>query len=471
MKITGFTTIRPEMASTRTYEDFSKFLGTNPARLGIVSSLYDQYTATYLTESLMNIYTMEKDRKNAFQSINSFMVEWDIDVNFIKRVPFLSVPEGDGAQGTDIVVHFPENYYQKNDVFIIENSRQQLIVLSRPVRRSDADFELICKIQDSDYSATLDLSACQPGMNTRFLTNYQPELHEEGYTKYQSNTEKHRTFISMHRCDVSYSAKYAAMEDQFITIGKGDGKDDVTYKMNPAAKDCLDTFMLARNNSLLWGKTNVDKYGKAKIFDPETGQPIISGDGIIPQIERFAGKYIFTKLNMRVFETALQAMVAKSEKPTGNQYIFICNTAMWNDVQRVMSNWIRDYKTNGAFIYSKATNGYINLGATYNAYEFAGNTIAFKIDRSFDIEFPSPRRFGIFLDLTADGKTGRPALSMFTFKGLQIVHNWLTGPGGRDGKSGGEVSTPVAGAKLINWGYAGVGVFNPYRSFILMSEN
>lgn len=47
--------------------------------------------------------------------------------------------------------------------------------------------------------------------------------------------------------------------------------------MNPAAKDCLDTFMLARNNSLLWGKTNVDKYGKAKIFDPETGQPIISG--------------------------------------------------------------------------------------------------------------------------------------------------------------------------------------------------
>ena len=43
--------IRPEMASTRTYEDFSKFLGTNPARLGIVSSLYDQYTACLLYTS------------------------------------------------------------------------------------------------------------------------------------------------------------------------------------------------------------------------------------------------------------------------------------------------------------------------------------------------------------------------------------------------------------------------------------
>lgn len=62
------------------------------------------------------------------------------------------------------------------------------------------------------------------------------------------------------------------MEDQFITIGKGNGKDDITYKMNPAAKDLLDNFMLARNNALLWGKCNVDKNGKAKIFD-EDGQP------------------------------------------------------------------------------------------------------------------------------------------------------------------------------------------------------
>lgn len=186
MRITGFTTVRPEMASTRTFEDFAKFLGHNPARLGIVSSLYDQYTASYLTESLMNIYTREKDVKKAFQSINSFMVEWDIDVNFIKRVPFIAVPSGDGAQGTEIVCHFPENYYQKNDVFIIENSRQQLIVISRPVRRSDRDFEVICRLQDSDYSSVLDFDACQVGMNTRFLTNYQPELHSEGYTKYQS---------------------------------------------------------------------------------------------------------------------------------------------------------------------------------------------------------------------------------------------------------------------------------------------
>ena len=46
--------------STRTYEDFHKWLGDKPERLGIVSNLYKQYTATGLTEALMNVYTMEK---------------------------------------------------------------------------------------------------------------------------------------------------------------------------------------------------------------------------------------------------------------------------------------------------------------------------------------------------------------------------------------------------------------------------
>ena len=43
-------------------------------------------------------------------------------------------------------------------------------------------------------------------------------------------------------------------------------------------------------------------------------RPIISGDGIIPQIERFAGKYVFTKLNIRIFETALQTFRQQSSQ-------------------------------------------------------------------------------------------------------------------------------------------------------------
>lgn len=465
MRVSSFSTVRPQMTSTRTCEDFYKFLGEKPSRLGMVSQLYEQYTASYLTESLMNIYAGEKDKKGRFESINSFMVEWDLNVNFIKRLPILS-REGDGAQGGDITFVFPENYYQKNDVMVVEETRQQVIFLTVPIRRSDANWEIVGKLQDSDYSATWDPAG--DASETRFLTNYQPELHETGYVKYQSNVEKHRTYIATHRADVSYSAKYRAMEDVFIQIGKGSDLDPV-YKMNAAEKDCLDSFMAARANALLAGKTNVDKNGKPKIYDPETGQPIISGDGILPQIERFAGKMTFAKLTPRIMNKAIVEMTQKSDSPVGNKYVFICNTAMWAEIQNTLMSWLKDFHTCGTFMYSEKANDYVKVGNTFNSYEFGGNVISFKIDRALDVEYPT-RKYGFFLDLTADATSGTAAVKMFTFKGCEICHNWLEGVGRKSGVESGAVSSPVSATKLINWGYAGVGVMNPYRSYILMGE-
>ena len=86
-------------------------------------------------------------------------------------------------------------------------------------------------------------------------------MNNNKYTKYQSNCEKHRTFISTHRSDVEVSAAYKPMEQVFIQIGKGQ-QDDPVYQMNTAEKDCLDTFMSARNDVLVGGKANVDDNGK-----------------------------------------------------------------------------------------------------------------------------------------------------------------------------------------------------------------
>lgn len=465
MRVSSFSTVRPQMTATRTCEDFYKFLGAKPARLGMVSQLYEQYTASYLTESLKNIYAGEKDKKGRFESINSFMVEWDLNVNFIKRLPILS-REGNGAQGSDITFVFPENYYQKNDVMVVEDTRQQVIFLTVPIRRSDANWEIVGKLQDSDYSAVWDEAG--DASQTRFLTNYQPELHETGYVKYQSNVEKHRTYIATHRADVSYSAKYRAMEDVFIQIGKGSDLDPV-YKMNAAEKDCLDSFMAARAGALLAGKTNVDKDGKPKIYDPETGQPIISGDGLIPQVERFAGKMVFNRLTPRIMNKAIIEMTQKSESAVGNKYVFICNSAMWAEIQSTLMGWLGDMKTDGTFLYSEKAGDYVKVGNTFNTYEFAGNFISFKIDRALDVEYPT-RKYGFFLDLTADKTSGTAAVKMFTFKGCEFCHNWLLGVGGKNGVESGAVSSPVAATKLINWGYAGIGVMNPYRSYILMGD-
>lgn len=57
--------------------------------------------------------------------------------------------------------------------------------------------------------------------------------------------------------------------------------------------------------------------------------------------------------------------------------------------------------------------------------------------------------------------------AMFSLKGADMVTNKYVGVGGLDGRSSGEVASPVAGSKRIIWGYASIAVFNPYRSAIL----
>ena len=171
------------MSSTRTAEDFIKFLGAKPARFGIVASLYDQYTTSALTDALMNVYTQDKNSKNQFQKLNTFMVEWDIKVEKVKRVTIINVDgSSDGRNGTDVLIHMPENYYQKFDTFIVEDTRQQFMVMNRPQRLRDNDFLLICKILDDNYDVgVIGGVDSLVGKSTRFVTNYMPEMHEEGW--------------------------------------------------------------------------------------------------------------------------------------------------------------------------------------------------------------------------------------------------------------------------------------------------
>lgn len=63
---------------------------------------------------------------------------------------------------------------------------------------------------------------------------------------------------------------------------------------------------------------------------------------IIPQIERFATKFVYNKLTTRIWEGAMSEMAAKCDNGTGNTFAFIVNTRLWNQIQRTMSQWIRD---------------------------------------------------------------------------------------------------------------------------------
>ena len=323
MIVANYVTVRPTMSETHTYEDFYKFLGTKPHMLGVVSRMNTDLTADFLTRSLANIYYNDEKRANKFQSIESMYWEWEIEDNYIKRIPFAADVTENGENGTEITMAFTERYFEKYDIFKIDESRQQCIVVSRPVRKADNYWEVQVRLIDNSYDTTLDLNACKAGMTCRFQSNAHPELSEEGYIKEQSSVSKHRNYLTMFRNDASYSEQYKLFENTFIKIAQGKGQGDLTetiYKMDPIEKKLLDNFMLSRGQGLLFNKCNINpKTGKATIVDPDTGRPIPIGDGMIPQIERFASKYAYGKMSLEVFNTIIRTMNEKANKSTGNK--------------------------------------------------------------------------------------------------------------------------------------------------------
>jgi hypothetical protein len=129
-----------------------------------------------------------------------------------------------------------------------------------------------------------------------------------------------------------------------------------------------------------------------------------------------------------------------------------------------------DYRFNSpndaTFLYSKEKGGKVRTGAEFDSYTFQGNTLVFMPDRCLSQEYDN-FGYGIFLDTSADIKSGRPNVASFTVEGSEMLEGYVSGLGGQDGKTSGVVSTGVHGSEYHILGYSCTAVFNPYKSFIL----
>jgi hypothetical protein len=199
---------------------------------------------------------------------------------------------------------------------------------------------------------------------------------------------------------------------------------------------------------------------------------LIAGDGLIPQIERFASKFKFAKLTVNVMQTVMDQMNQKAKDATGNHYTFVVNDRLWGQINTTLGDWLKLWNSTPTSLYSKATQSMIKadnplkVGATFVSYEVAGNTLTFMVDRALTKEYDK-KAYGICLDMSPDISLNQPAIAAFTLPGGEFVTNKYPGVGGIDGKTSGIVSSPVAGSKLIVAGYSGISAFAPYRSFIL----
>ena len=109
--------------------------------------------------------------------------------------------------------------------------------------------------------------------------------------------------------------------------------------------------------------------------------------------------------------------------------------------------YLKDFQTDGALFYSKVNGGsYYKVGASFNSYEFNGNTITFKVDRTLTREYQMP--FAMCIDFTGGKTSATPPISLFSLKGKEWVRAGVHGPGyGQE-----IVSTMVAGGAMTAMG-------------------
>jgi len=465
MKVVDRKTVIHNMGDTRTVQHFNTLLGDKPHKLGLVATLYPDLAITILTDALRNVYFNPKGSSSDFTPINAMAVQWDIDVNYIHKVFIVEdvTAAQPGLNKVPFTLVLESKYYDKNDTFTLEN-KQQLMVIAPPVQLSAKRWQHTVILVGNDHSKYVDPRFLKRARSTRYRSNYHPELSERGYTKYLSNTETHRNFMSRHRASESVSADYKIREKVYLELAK---KDKIEYyKMHRHEKDCLDTFMMAKNNSSIFSETNYDVNGKCLDQD-EQGRDVPMGDGVIPQIERYCDKFLYSQLTSEVLDDVMASMVEKSDRPTGNIYVVMCNERLYNQFGKIGKS---DYRFNApndaSYLYSKEKGGKVKAGAEFDSYTFQGNTITFIPDRALSQEYDL-FGYGIFLDTTADLKTGRPNIASFTVEGSEFIEGYVNGMGGQDGKTSGTVSSGVHGSEYHILGYSCAVVFVPYKSFIL----
>ena len=466
MRVVDKHTVLVNNGNTLTDQHLGEYLGKKATRLGVYSSMNTDLSLTAITDSLFNTYTTGgKGKRDGFTPIASMAFEWDIDVNYIHKVQIVGTAASGSLTTTSVFNMFlAEKYYFQNDVIKLEN-RQMLRVIAPPEMITANKWAYKVQLVADKLTTVVDVNYLAAGLTTLYNHNAYPEISERGYSRFIADAETHRGYLTRHRHGVDWSQQFASTAEVYFETEED--KKTVYYKALQAEQNVLDEFMLTREQNIVYGRSNHDTNGKCLMQDPD-GQDIPMGDGLIPQSERYASRTAYSIFTTSVAKTAIKALASKAQKLTGNTFVVLSNKILFDGFQDAMLEDSRLKLSNSTFMYS-IDKGDVEVGATFASYEYGGNKIVFAPNQALTNEFPD-KGYGIIIDLTKDAKTGRPAVASFTLKGNEIITGTMRGLGGKDGKTSGDISSPITASSYHIVGISGLGFFKPYAAHIIMEN-
>lgn len=80
MFVAEYISNRANMQGSRTYHDFSQFLGRISHRVGLAASLCKSHTVSNFIEKMENMVYLDIPKPGR-KSVNAFCIEWDVNQN------------------------------------------------------------------------------------------------------------------------------------------------------------------------------------------------------------------------------------------------------------------------------------------------------------------------------------------------------------------------------------------------------
>lgn len=78
MLVANFTSRIPTMGQTKTWQDWTEYMGAKPNRLGVVARHYTDNTLNFITDGLKNVY-LKDNKPSGFKLSNSLLIEWEVN--------------------------------------------------------------------------------------------------------------------------------------------------------------------------------------------------------------------------------------------------------------------------------------------------------------------------------------------------------------------------------------------------------
>ena len=180
---------------------------------------------------------------------------------------------------------------------------------------------------------------------------------------------------------------------------------------------------------------NGNLLAQSRLTDPETGEPIVIGDGIIPQI---AGQNDMYGSGINGFPTIddFKDMMTQLEKRcnsySGKRWVVVTGTDGYVHAQEVL----RDYWfTSLGGRTPNGNNQNVTVGSNFDTFNFAGNTVTFVKHTLFDDEQRFPQRgsdgkilqSGMYVFLDMADYDGKPNIEILSKGAYGINRSMVSG--------------------------------------------